>query len=105
MDDQQEDPRRGAEREGKYTNYFKIGFNSFEFVFDLGQAYDDNLRALSHTRIVTSPTYAKALLQLLAESLMAYEEAYGPIPKLPAGAAGEKEKTRVPSPLLGGTDD
>lgn len=82
MGERPEDPRDDAEREGKYTNYFKIGFNSFEFVFDMGQAYDDSPRALRHTRIVTSPAYAQALSQLLADSLTAYEQAHGPVPKL-----------------------
>lgn len=82
MDDRQDDPRGDADREGKYTNYFKIGFNSFEFIVDFGQAYDDTLRALRHTRIVTSPAYAKALSQLLADSLAAYERAHGEIPQI-----------------------
>ena len=82
VDERREDSRGEREPEGKYTNYFKIGFNSFEFVFDLGQAYDDSARARHHTRIVTSPAYAKALLQLLAETLSAYERAHGPIPRL-----------------------
>jgi uncharacterized protein DUF3467 len=80
--DRADDSCIDAEQEGKYTNYFKIGFNSFEFVLDLGQAYDDSVRALCHTRIVTSPAYAKALMQLLAESLTAYERVHGVIPKL-----------------------
>jgi len=80
--DRQEEPRDDGEREGKYTNFFKIGFNSFEFVLDFGQAYDDNLRELRHTRIVTSPVYAKALAQLLGDSLAAYEQAHGAIPRL-----------------------
>ena len=80
MADLREGPRDDAEREGKYTNYFKIGFNACEFVFDLGQAYDDSPRALSHTRIVTSPPYAKALLHLLGDALDAYERTHGTIP-------------------------
>lgn len=83
MDGGREDPLDDeAEREGKYANYFKIGFNSFEFVLDLGQAYDDSPRTLRHTRIVTSPAYAKAMLQLLADSVSAYERVHGAIPKL-----------------------
>jgi Protein of unknown function (DUF3467) len=68
--------------EGKYTNYFKIGFNAVEFVLDLGQAYDDAVRELRHTRIVTTPTYAKALAELLLDTLARYETAHGPIPQL-----------------------
>jgi hypothetical protein len=89
VDERREDLHIDAEQQAKYTNYFKIGFNALEFVFDLGQAYDDSPRALRHTRIITSPAYAKALLQLLAESLTAYERAHGAIPRLEAGKRSE----------------
>lgn len=89
MYERREEPRDDAEREGKYTNYFKIGFNACEFVLDFGQAYDDNARELRHTRIVTSPVYAKALAQLLADSLSAYELAHGAIPQLTPATKGE----------------
>ena len=68
------------EHEGHYSNYFKVGFNSFEFILDFGQAYDGV--APHHTRIVTGPAYAKALAHLLRDSLDAYERAYGPIPEI-----------------------
>lgn len=70
------------EREGRYCNYFNVGFNSFEFILDLGQAYDEGRSPLQHTRIITGPAYAKALARLLLESLAAYEQAHGTIPDL-----------------------
>ena len=79
-----EEPCNDVTREGKYTNYFKIGFNAVEFVLDLGQAYDDTVREVRHTRIVTTPTYAKALAELLLDTLARYETAHGPIPQLSA---------------------
>ena len=60
--------------EGKYVNYFKVGHNAFEFVLDFGQSYLENEDPQIHTRIVTSPAYAKALLDTLRESLAQYEK-------------------------------
>lgn len=66
-------------KHGQYANYFKVGHNSVEFVIDLGQFYPDNGGARLHTRIITGPSYAKALLQLLAESVDEYESQHGEI--------------------------
>ena len=60
--------------EGKYVNYFKVGHNAFEFVLDFGQSYLENEAPQIHTRIVTSPAYAKALLETSRESLAQYEK-------------------------------
>ena len=51
--------------EGRYANYFKVGHNAFEFVIDFGQFYPKNGEAQFHTRIITSPNLAKALLETL----------------------------------------
>lgn len=78
------DPGEDEERdplEGRYANYFEVGHNGFEFVLDFGQFYRDVDRPQFHTRIVTSPAYAKALARLLAESLGRYEETFGPLPR------------------------
>ncbi|NIM98496.1 MAG: DUF3467 domain-containing protein [candidate division Zixibacteria bacterium] len=69
---------RGTRRlEGRYANYFKIGYNAFEFVLDFGQSYPEGEKEKVHTRIVTSPNYAKALLETLGESIERYEETFG----------------------------
>lgn len=65
--------------EGKYANYFKVGYNAFEFVIDFGQYYPENDQAELYTRIVTSPAYAKALKDLLNKSIAEYESAHAPI--------------------------
>ena len=72
----------GNEQEGRYSNYFKVGFNSFEFILDFGQAYEGAAAALQHTRIITGPAYAKALAHLLRDSLAAYERTHGTIPEI-----------------------
>jgi len=71
----------GGLPEGRYANYFEIGHNAFEFLLDLGQAYPEGERAYIHTRIITGPKYAKALRDLLGESIDRYERTFGIIPK------------------------
>jgi len=63
----------------RYANYFEIGHNAAEFVFDFGQAYSTAEERQLHTRIVTSPSYAKALLRLLERSIERHERTYGEI--------------------------
>jgi len=70
--------RNSESIEGKYANYFQIGQNATEFVFEFGQLYSDEAIPLLHTRIVTSPSYAKELLILLETALAEYELHHGP---------------------------
>ena len=78
-------PRRNAlpkqfALEGKYANYFKVGHNALEFLIDFGQSYaSDALQESCHTRIVTSPLYAKYFLKTLAQAVEQYEARYGAI--------------------------
>lgn len=63
----------------RYANYFEIGHNAAEFIVDFGQAYSQSEKCQVHTRIVTSPPYAKALQRLLEKSITRYEQVYGEI--------------------------
>lgn len=65
--------------EGRYSNYFKIGFNAFEFLVEFGQLYPENVQTKLHTRIITGPLYAQKLCELLQDSLAKYEQAFGNI--------------------------
>jgi hypothetical protein len=67
--------------EGNYANYLKIGQNAFEFLFDFGQFYPDGVEAHFHTRIITSPVYAKAFLKVLKDCIEQYEQTYSIIPE------------------------
>jgi len=69
--------------EGRYSNYFRVGYSAFEFLVDFGQAYEDDATGELHTRIVIMPSYAKALAELLTRSLREYEASYGQIPDAP----------------------
>ena len=63
--------------EGRYANYFKIGYNAFEFVLDFGQLYDGKKQPILHTRIILSPEYTRNLSTLLKEALEGYEGEFG----------------------------
>lgn len=81
--------RRGASAKssppakGIYANYFEVGHTALEFVLDFGENYAGR-HAPCHTRIVTSPTYAHALLITLNKALSEYETRYGKIDEPPA---------------------
>ena len=62
-----------------YANHFKIGHNAFEFLIDFGQYLPDDERAELSARIVTTPAYAKALLEVLQEAIEQYEKRFGSI--------------------------
>lgn len=65
--------------EAKYANYFAVGDNAIEFIIEFGQLYTDESTPLLHTRIVTSPAYAKDLLHLLQQAINGHEHQFGPI--------------------------
>lgn len=73
-------PRQRTEKlEERYANYFKVGYNEFEFVIDFGQFYHGDEDMRMHTRIITCPAYMKVLLEILGKSIEEYERAYGNI--------------------------
>jgi hypothetical protein len=76
-----------SEIEVRYTNHLEIGQNAFEFVLAFGQLYEQEERALIHTKIVTSPYYAKRFVELLQQSIQRHERTLGPIPDGEPGAA------------------
>ena len=70
----------------QYANQFEVGFSRNEVLLRMAQAYDGE--ALTHgmpTRVVMTPAYAKALLQLLSESMQRYEAEYGPVTAVGSG--------------------
>jgi len=71
--------QRSKRLEGRYANYFEIGHNSCEFIFDFGQYHPENEDAHIHTRIVTGPVYAKLLADLLKAAVDRFESENGPI--------------------------
>lgn len=80
MSDEHQECQDANPLEGKYANYFKIGYNAFEFILDFGQFYSEGKEPKMHTRIILSPVYAKALSEMLRESVDGYEYSFGVIP-------------------------
>ena len=79
MDPAHETSRDSRKLEGRYSNYFKVGHNAFEFVVDFGQFYSESKEAHLHTRIITSPVYIKSLLETIQDSIERYEQTFGAI--------------------------
>ncbi len=79
MNSESSDVRSSEGPAARYANYFEIGHNAAEFILDFGQAYSSSEERQMHTRIVTSPLYAKALLRLLEEAVERHEHVYGEI--------------------------
>jgi hypothetical protein len=62
-----------------YVNFVRLGFNAFEFLFDLGTEFPDSDPVTIDTRVITNPADAKAFAQMLLEAIIRYEEKFGPI--------------------------
>lgn len=65
-----------APSKGVYANYFEVGHTAFEFVLDFGQAYAGKPAPPCHTRIVMSPVYAHALLDILQRAVEQYDTSF-----------------------------
>jgi Protein of unknown function (DUF3467) len=76
--------RMGEPLEGRYANYFELGFTAFEFILDFGQFDQETGAVVRHTRIITNPASAKVLLDMLRDLVSEYDA------KL--GSAGEPER-------------
>lgn len=73
------EPGEADQLEGRYANYFKVGYNAFEFVLDFGQFYPESEQTQPHTRIITTPNYAKTLFATLKEAIDRHEQTFGAI--------------------------
>lgn len=62
---------------GLYANYFEVGHTAFEFVLDFGETYTNKEVSPCHTRVVTSPIYARALLETLQKAMAQYQASFG----------------------------
>ncbi len=63
--------------QARYANYFEIGHNEFEFIFDFGQYHPEDECGQTQCRIVTGPVYAKLLAEMISASIKCYEEEHG----------------------------
>jgi hypothetical protein len=83
MERDQRSLRSSRPLEGRYANYFDVGYNAFEFILNFGQFQPEGGTASQHTRIVTGPVYAKLLATMLADAVAACEREHGPIRPAP----------------------
>ena len=65
--------------EGRYANYFTLGFDRDEFLLDFGQSFSEEATPDYYVRVITTPGYAQILQRMLGESLLEYEKEFGPI--------------------------
>lgn len=65
--------------EGRYANHFRVGHNAFEVILEFGQFYSGDREPVVHTKIVTSPAYARVLFGVLESFIEDYEKSFGPI--------------------------
>jgi hypothetical protein len=73
----EQDDGSGEGRE-LYANYFRVGYNSAEFLLDFGRHFEGGKERI-YQRIITGPLHARELSKLLAESLQSYEAKFGTI--------------------------
>ena len=58
---------------------FGSASNAFEFLLDLGTVFPDSESASIDTRVINNPGDAEAFAQLLLETIIRYEDKFGPI--------------------------
>lgn len=75
-----------------YVNQFEVGFSRDEVLLRFAQAYEGVGAQVDQARIIMTPGYARALLQLLDSALARFESEYGelrPVGGRVAAADGE----------------
>ena len=72
-----------------YANQFEVGFSRDEVLLRMAQVYEGESEHARPTRVVMTPSYAKALLQLLGEAISHYEAEYGTVLAAGAGVVSE----------------
>lgn len=63
----------------RYSNYFEVGHNAYEFLLDFGQYQPEAEDVALHTRLALGPTHAKLLASTLTQAVAEHEGDHGPI--------------------------
>jgi len=79
MDQQIEVKANDHTLHGKYTNNMQVTQTKEEFVIDFFNIFPPTGQLVS--RVISSPSQFKRMLEAMAESLKKYEEQFGPISK------------------------
>lgn len=73
-----------------YANQFEVGYSRSEVLLRMAQAYQgEGLTNAMPTRVVMTPSYAMALLQLLSQAMQRYEAEYGPVVPVGSGVVAQ----------------
>ena len=64
-------PRKTKE-DARYANFFRVGYNAFEFLLEFGQR-----EGRIHTSIYLSPQHARMLSDLLSDAVKEYADGQG----------------------------
>ena len=72
-------PSRPRAPLARYTNYFEVGHNAYEFLLDFGQYQPELDAVVLHTRIAVGPTHAKLLAGTLSRAVARHEAEHGAI--------------------------
>jgi hypothetical protein len=83
MPSQRHNRRRNAPL-ARYTNYFEISHNAFEFLIDFGQFQPESGSVQMHSRLATGPTHAKLFSAVLRDAISQFEGEHGAIADLQA---------------------
>jgi hypothetical protein len=67
--------------EARYANHVAVGHSPAEFILSFGQQFEPHNEPVMHTKIVTAPAYAKAILKTLNLAVVEFEASYGRIPE------------------------
>jgi len=68
-----------------YVNQFEVGYNRDEVLLRFAQAYEGAGTQVDQARIVMTPSYARALLQLLDGAITRFEAEYGELRPIGSG--------------------
>jgi hypothetical protein len=52
MSDEHQECQDANPLEGEYANYFKVGYNAFEFILDFGQFYSESLEKKGGRKVI-----------------------------------------------------
>ncbi len=75
-----------------YVNQFEVGYSRDEVLLRFAQAYEGAGAQVDQARIVMTPSYARALLQLLGSAIASFESEYGALRPVGGGVvAGDGE--------------